>query len=207
MDAMVPAVTEKEALLAPFGIATLPGVVRFALSSLKEMVAPPTEALFNDTVQEELCPPVKLPGGQERDESAAGAIKLMVAVRITEAALAVIIPVASAAIDPAAALNPTLDDPEGTVTLPGTVSRALLLERPTEKPPAGAEVVRVTVQERLPPDVRVPAPQERVFNAATGGGTVTGMLPPLPAAGRELTSEATTFVRWLLSVPEAPAAN
>jgi hypothetical protein len=108
LEAMDPAVTENAALLAPFVIATLAGVVRFALSSERLTVVPPTEALFSETVHDALWPLLKLPGVQEREERAAGEIRLMAAVRVTAAALAVMIADASVAIEPAVALNPTL---------------------------------------------------------------------------------------------------
>ena len=42
-------------------------------------------------------------------------------------------------------VNVTVEAPAGTVTLPGTVAAAPLLESDTMEPPAGAAELRVTV--------------------------------------------------------------
>ena len=52
-----------------------------------------------------------------------------------------------------AAVNPTLLDPAGTVTEPGTVTAVLLLDRVTASPLLPAAAVRVTVQTSLPDPV------------------------------------------------------
>lgn len=48
------------------------------------------------------------------------------------------------------AVNPAVEEPAGTVTDPGTLTAALLLDRLTARPPFPAGVVSVTVQESLP---------------------------------------------------------
>jgi hypothetical protein len=48
------------------------------------------------------------------------------------------------------AANPALLWPAVTVTLPGTVMLALLLDSVTTEPPEGAGAVRVTVQVEVP---------------------------------------------------------
>jgi len=88
-EAMLPAVTVNEALLEPFAIVTLAGVVRAALLSERVRETLPTAALSRAAVQFALCPPFKLVGVQESEARAGGESKLMVAVRVTPAASAV----------------------------------------------------------------------------------------------------------------------
>jgi len=84
------------------------------------------------------------------------------------------------------AVKPALVDPAGTVTLPGTVRLAELLDRVMANPPAGAAWLRVTVHDRLPvPD----AGQARV---KVVGALTIEIVEPLAVAGIEypLPSEA-----------------
>jgi hypothetical protein len=207
LEAIDPAVKLKEVLLAPPGTVTLPGAGSSALLLEIETGVALAAAFVSVTVHDVLCPPFRLPGEQLSEDSAAGANKLTFAVRVTPAALAVTVPVVSAATWAPVAVKLALASPEVTVTLPGTVREALLLERPTVKPPAGAEVVRVTVQPRVLGVWIEPEPQERLLRAATGARTVTVIVPPLPDAGIELTSDATTPVIPTVRVPDAFAAN
>ena len=48
------------------------------------------------------------------------------------------------------AVNDALVSPAPTLTLPGTVMLALLLDKVTLEPPAGATAVKVTVQLEVP---------------------------------------------------------
>lgn len=64
------------------------------------------------------------------------------------------------------AVNPALAAFAGTVTVAGTATAALLLERLTLRPPLAAAEVIVTVQASVPDPVRDPLMQERVLNAA-----------------------------------------
>jgi hypothetical protein len=64
-------------------------------------------------------------------------------------AVAVTVAVATAFTELACAEKLTLDDPEGTVTLPGTTRLALLLEMLTAIPAAGAAPASDTVHETL----------------------------------------------------------
>ena len=71
--------------------------------------------------------------------------------------------------------------PAGTVTLAGTVAAALLLDRVTTAPPAGAALASVTVAVDEFPPVTVPGLSVRV-EIGTGGGltvNVAGWLLPL----------------------------
>src|SRR5271166_612666 len=60
--------------------------------------------------------------------------------------------------------------PAGTVTLAGTVAEALLLDKPTESPPVGAALPKVTVPvDEVPPVTEVGF---SVTDETTGGFTV-----------------------------------
>jgi len=66
--------------------------------------------------------------------------------------------------DDALAVNPTLVASDGTVTVVGTLTAALLLARLTLKPPLPAAAVSVTVQPSLPDPVMDPLLQESALN-------------------------------------------
>lgn len=71
---------------------TLPGVVKAPLLSDSVTVVVPADALFNAAVQFALCPLLSVPGEHVSDDRAATEFKLMLAVRVTPLAEAVIIP-------------------------------------------------------------------------------------------------------------------
>jgi len=60
-------------------------------------------------------------------------------------------------------VNPALIALPGTVTLLGTVTAELLLDRLTLTPPPGAEPVSVTVHVSVPDPVMAPLLQDSVF--------------------------------------------
>jgi hypothetical protein len=64
------------------------------------------------------------------------------------------------------AANPALVAFAGIITVAGTATAALLLLRPTLKPPLPAAELRVTVQASVPAPVRDAVPQEIALNAA-----------------------------------------
>ena len=138
------------ALLAPFPIATLPGVDSCALSSDNVTVAPPAEALSKSTVQLALCPLFRLLGAHVSEDSTAGEIRLTLVVRDTPPATAVTVAVCPTVTSAPVAVKAAVVCPAITVTLAGTLRLALLLDKLTPNPPAGAAAVRVTLQERLP---------------------------------------------------------
>lgn len=69
--------------------------------------------------------------------------------------------------------NPALVAPAGTVTVLGTVTAELLLDRFTISPPLGAEVLSVTVQASVPDLVMAPLLQDSALNAAGAPGPCT----------------------------------
>jgi hypothetical protein len=74
---------------------------------------------------------------------------------VFEAPLAVAVTTTGALVvtEPAVTVKTAEADPEATVTEAGVVRAALLSERVTRWPPAGAAAERVTVQEEDPPEV------------------------------------------------------
>jgi hypothetical protein len=88
-------------------------------------------------------------------------------------ALAVIVTAWTVATEDTVAVNPALLAPAGTVTVLGTVTAELLLDRLTSSPPLGAAAVSVTVQASVPDPVIDPLLQESALSAA-------GVAVPLP---------------------------
>ena len=69
-------------------------------------------------------------------------------------------------------MNPALAAPAGTVTVAGTATAALLLDKLTTKPPVAAAALSVTVQASVPEPVMDALLQESEFNAAAGAAAV-----------------------------------
>ena len=81
-------------------------------------------------------------------------------------ALAVRVTACAVVTEDTVAVNPALVALAGTTTVAGTVTAALLLVRPTLKPPLPAAVVSVTVQASLPDPVIDALLQDSALNAA-----------------------------------------
>jgi hypothetical protein len=104
---------------------------------------------------------------------AAGGATVSAAVRVTPAALAVMVTTVDAGTDAVAMVTVALVAPAATVTLPGTVAAVLLLVSVTPNPPAGAADVNVTVPCADVPPVTLVGLTETADNEAGGGGGVT----------------------------------
>jgi hypothetical protein len=83
-----------------------------------------------------------------------------------------------AVTDPVVAVKPAVVAPAPTVTAAGTLRTALLEERVTAAPPAGAALLSVTVQEDVPPEITEAGPQARAVVVTVG--VVTVIVPPVP---------------------------
>jgi hypothetical protein len=81
-------------------------------------------------------------------------------------AVAVNVTACAEVTDATVAVNPALVALAGTVTVAGTVTDELLLDRLTLKPPLGAAEVSVTVQASVPAPVIEALLQDRAFNDA-----------------------------------------
>jgi len=88
----------------------------------------------------------------------------------------------------------------GTVTAAGSVTAALLLDRATTSPPAGAAPVSVTVQASIPhPDIELLV-QEKVLTAE--------MPAPLRATAEAgLAEELLAMLSWPVAAPAVAGLN
>jgi hypothetical protein len=100
-------------------------------------------------------------------------------------------------------VNPALVAPAGTVTVLGTVTAALLLDRSTIRPPLGAEAVSPTVQAFVPDPVMAPLLQDNAFNAAES-------VPDVPVPLKVITGVPeveVAIVNCPVAVPTASGLN
>lgn len=180
MVADAEAVTEtvvavKVALVAPAATVTLAGTVATAgLLLVSATTAPPDgAALVNFTVACDEAPPVTLDGLKDSDDNdggAGGAVRVNTALRLTPPDA----PPMVTDVDPVTATvltaNVALVAPAGTVTLAGTVARAvLLLVSATTAPPEGAALASVAVPCELFPPTTVDG-LSAIVESVTGGG-------------------------------------
>jgi hypothetical protein len=167
-------VTVNVTLVALAATVTLAGVVADALLSDRITTAPPAGAgPFNVTVPVEETPPPTVPGFITTPDIASG---LMPSTAVFTEALKVAVIVAEVEFVTAivVAVNVTLVAPAGMVTPAGTLAPALLLDRATSAPPAGAGLFKVTVPvEELPPTT-LPG---FIVNEAKAAGGLTVRVP------------------------------
>jgi hypothetical protein len=116
------------------------------------------EAVFNVTL-----PNAKLAGLTVRVGTAAFSCR--VKVLETLPALAVRVTACAVVTEDTVAVNPAVVAFAGITTVAGTVTAALLLVRPTLKPPLPAAALSVTVQVSLPEPVIDPLLQDNPLNA------------------------------------------
>jgi hypothetical protein len=111
--------------------------------------------------------------------------------------------------DDTIAVNWTLLDPAGTVTLPGPVTLELLSDSVTANPPLGAAPLSATVHEDDPGAFTLPGVHERLLNVTGTGIWVTVIVPPVPEVGIEVPPPVVPEVllsvtgMLLLDAPEA----
>lgn len=143
-------------LLSPSGITMLPGTVAEPLLLERLTRTPPAGAGdVNVTVPVEGLPPVTVLGERVRLASwpGPGSAGLIVSAALTLLAdVAVMVAIVALPTGVVLTVNWPLDEPSGMTILAGTVADALLLDRLTSTPPAGATAARVTVPvEGFPP--------------------------------------------------------
>jgi hypothetical protein len=107
-------------------------------------------------------------------------------------ALAVIVTACAVATEDTVAVNPALVASAGTVTVLGTVTAALLLDRFTLSPPLGAAAVNVTVHASVPDPVMAPLVQYSALNI--------GVLPVVVPVPLRLTTAVGLVVELLVMV-------
>src|SRR6204780_1184749 len=96
----------------------------------------------------------------------------------TPPALAVRVTACAVVTEDTVAVNPAVVAFAGITTVAGTVTAALLLVKPTLKPPLPAAVVSVTVHASLPAPVTDALLQDNALNAAGTAVPVPVRLPP-----------------------------
>lgn len=171
-------VTVKFAPVDPLGTVTLLGTLALELLLLRLTTVPPEgAAALSVTVPVELLPPVTVLGFRVTEEIVvdAGGLMVSVACRVLLPSVAVIVAVVVEVTDVVVAVKFALVDPDGTVTLLGTVAAELSLLRLTTVPPDGAAALRVTVPVELLPPVTVDGfklTEERVGAQEPPGFTV-----------------------------------
>jgi hypothetical protein len=102
-------------------------------------------------------------------------------------------------------VNPTLGAFAGTVTVLGTVSAELLLDRFTVSPSLGAEAVRVTVQASVPDPNMAPLLQFSALNAAEPVPVVP--VPLRVITGVPVVEDLVAIVSCPVAVPAAAGLN
>lgn len=137
-----------------------------------------------ETVQEAELPEEREAGRQERVLGTGRGPKESEAV--LEAPLAVAVMMANKLVRMEVAVTEKLAEiaPAGTVTEDGVVSNALLSERVTSWPPAGAAADRVTVQEADPPE-RIEVSEQVSDDTVTGVEIGMEMVPSVASAVRK----------------------
>jgi hypothetical protein len=155
------AVAVNDPVLTPAGISTDAGTVKFALLLANVTEAPPLRAAaVSVIVQVELPAPVREAGLQVSPLTSTGASVTLTAAEVEAPfAVAVIVTGVAAVTLPAVAVKVAVALPAATVTEPGMVNMALLSERATSNPPAGAALFKPRVQVVEAPDNTVAGEQ------------------------------------------------
>ena len=149
-------VTVNEAPVLPAATVTLLGTLADELLLESETTDPPEGApLESVTVPVELFPPLTLVGLRVNEERVTVPAGVMVNVACCELlpSVAVITAVVVELTDVVVTVKLALVDPEGTVTLLGTLAEELLPLKLTTVPPEGAAELRATVPVELVPPV------------------------------------------------------
>lgn len=165
--AMAPAVAVKVAEVAPAATVTVGGTVSAAALLDSETTAPPAPAaLLRLTLQVAVPDEDRLVGAQPSAAGTVGASSETDVCCEPPPKVAVTTAVWSLVIVPAVAVKPALLDPAVTVTEPGTLNPAVLLDSKTDALPGPAALDRVTVQLAVSPDERVDGAHVSELNAA-----------------------------------------
>jgi hypothetical protein len=109
--------------------------------------------------------------------------------------------------DEIVAVKPALVALAGTVTLAGTATAALLLDKLTVSPPLGAAAVNVTVQASVPDPVMDPLLQESVLNADSAAWELVAPVPLRLMTAAPLGNALLAMVSRPVVSPEATGLN
>jgi ribosomal protein S8E len=193
--AMVEAVAEKVAEVAPAATVTEAGTVSAALLSERETTAPPVgAALLRVTVQVAEAPEVSEAGLQERLVGTVLVSRPIEKVTEEPESDAVMTAVLLVVIVEAVAEKVAERAPAATVTEAGTVNKALFLDREMTAPPAGAGLLRATVQVLPAPEVRVAGVQLRPVSRV-GASRLREKVAVPPAAEAVMVADVSAVTR------------
>jgi hypothetical protein len=155
-DVTAAALALNVAVACPAGTVTVPGTVTEALLADSVTAVPPAGAAVLSVIAQTLAPaPVRLAGLQLMLVSETGVKRDRDVVLDTPPEVAVIVTVVAEVTAEALALNVAVVCPASTVTVPGTVTEALLADSVTAVPPVGAAAFSVTVQTLVPAPFRL----------------------------------------------------
>jgi hypothetical protein len=148
--AIVPAVAVKAAVMLPDPTVAVPGTVSTAALLDSVTAAPP---VFDTvTMHVELLPDPRVAGLHVSPLRTVAVASVIVAVCVLPFSVAVMVAVCALAMVPAVAVKVAIVLPDPTVTVPGTVNAAALLDSVTAAPPV---FDTVTMHVELLPDPRL----------------------------------------------------
>jgi hypothetical protein len=162
----------------------------------------------SDTVQVETAPGESAAGEQLRAETPSGGVNLSEKVRVAPFRPAPSVVEVSPAMAAAPAVNVAVSDPALTVMVEGTVTEGWVLDSVTDRPPAGAAAVSVTVQALVPGVAITAGSQVRLAGWISGDTVMTAarMDPPEEAAIVVVTAPDTAPASAVKVEVAAPAA-
>jgi hypothetical protein len=181
-------VAVKLAVVAPAATVKLAGTVTEALLLERVTAMPPVgAAAFSVTVQLSVPAPEMDAFVQLRALNAAAGDRVNSKDFETLPAVAVRVALCVVVTEATVAVKLAVVAPAATVTLTGTVTEALLLERVTAMPPVGAAAFSVTVQLSVPAPEMDAFVQLRALNAAAGDRVNAKVFETLPAVAVRVT--------------------
>jgi hypothetical protein len=201
LDATVPAVAVKLAVVEPAATVTEAGTVSAVLLSETATLEPPVGAACDSvTVQVALPPETTVAGVHCSADTVTRGV--MVTGEVAEVLFSEAVTVTDwlDATVPAVAVKLAVVEPAATVTEAGTGRAVLLDETATLEPPVGATCDNVIVQVVLPPEVIVAGVHCKVVTVICGV-TVTGEVAEAPF------SDAVTVTDWLDATVPAVAVK
>jgi hypothetical protein len=162
------AATAKAAVLPPVATVTATGVVTAALLVDRAITKPAAGALpVRVTVHVPAVPASRADGAQDNERTVTVSARSIDAVLLIPFNEAVTVTVCALATVPAVALKLPAVAPAAIATDAGTARIALLSDKETKLPPAGAALLNVTVHVAVPVDVRLVGAQSRDDTWAT----------------------------------------
>jgi hypothetical protein len=197
-SAIVPtAAAVKVAVVAPGLTGTLGGTVTAALLLDNDTVAPPPGAAPTSVTVQVVEFPLGTFAGLQLKKDTSDGDKVIPADFVIPLTDAVIMAVPRVVTEETVALKFPVADPAGIEILGGTTTCELLLERPTEKPPAGGAALRETVQEIVPGPAKVVGEHVSPVRLVVGRRMVTTPAEPVVGMAVPAALAATVPLIWI----------